>query len=184
PQRAPRSTVFPYTTPFRSTTLRTGVAPGAHGLVGYRVLDPVRDRLVKQLTDWEGGGVDPVAWQAAPTVFEQARALGHPTFAVGLPEHSGTGFSRAILRGAQFHGWRAAAARVARSWQLAEEHDGALVYCYLPEVDKAGHKHGVDSAQWAAGLEDIDAALSLRIPDGVGVLVTADHGMVDVPAHR
>lgn len=176
--------VFPTTTASALTSLLTGVAPGAHGMVGYRVLHRATDALVNQLTDWEQAGVDPLTWQAAPTVFEQASASGHPVFAVGMPKFASTGFTRAILRGAQYRPARSAAERVELAWELADAHDGALVYCYLPEADKAGHKHGIDSAEWVTALEDIDSALSRRVPDGVGVLVTADHGMIDAPRHR
>lgn len=176
--------VFPTTTAAALTSLLTGVAPGRHGMVGYRVLDPEQDALVNQLTEWESVGVDPLVWQPMPTVFEQATAAGHPAFAVGFPEYAGTGFTRATLRGAEFRSAQSPSDRVALAWELADAHDGAIVYCYLPDVDKAGHKHGVDSSEWVRALEDIDAALALRIPDGVGVLVTADHGMVDVPRRR
>ena len=103
---------------------------------------------------------------------------------MGLPEYAHSGFSAATLRGADFRSARSAADRMALALALAEEHDGALVYCYLPEVDKAGHKHGVASAEWVAALEDLDAAMPPAVPSGVGVLVTADHGMVDVPRTR
>lgn len=176
--------VFPTTTAAALTSLLTGAAPGAHGLVGYRVREPESDALVNLLSGWEAGGIDPLQWQTTPTVFEQAAAAGHPVFALGIPAYAGSGFSAATLRGAEFRSARSAAERVELAWQLADAHDGALVYCYLPEVDKAGHRHGVDSAEWVAALEDIDAALARPVPDGVGVLVTADHGMIDVPQHR
>lgn len=176
--------VFPTTTAAALTSMLTGAAPGTHGMVGYRVRHPQRDVLVNQLTEWESAGVDPLSWQPVPTVFEQATAAGHPTFAVGVAAYAGSGFSRAILRGAEFQAAKSPADRVALAWELADAHDGALVYCYLPEADKAGHKHGIDSAEWVVALEEIDAALAARVPDGVGVLVTADHGMIDVPAHR
>ncbi|MEV7633448.1 nucleotide pyrophosphatase/phosphodiesterase family protein [Microbacterium sp. NPDC089318] len=176
--------VFPTTTAAALTSLLTGAAPGLHGLVGYRVRDRQSDTLVNVLSGWDAGGIDPVEWQGTPTVFEQAAAAGHPTFAIGIPAYEGSGFSRATLRGAAFHAARTAAERVELAWELADAHDGALVYCYLPEVDKAGHRHGVDSAEWVTALEDVDAALARPVPDGVGVLVTADHGMIDVPHHR
>ncbi|MEV7620836.1 nucleotide pyrophosphatase/phosphodiesterase family protein [Microbacterium sp. NPDC089321] len=176
--------VFPTTTAAALTSLLTGVAPGEHGLVGYRVRDPQGDALVNLLSGWDDDGIDPLQWQASPTVFEQAQAAGHPAFAVGIPAYEGSGFSRATLRGARFHAARSAADRVELAWELADANDGAIVYCYLPEVDKAGHRHGIASADWVAALEDVDAALARPVPDGVGVLVTADHGMIDVPHHR
>ncbi|PYD01516.1 alkaline phosphatase family protein [Microbacterium esteraromaticum] len=176
--------VFPTTTAAALTSLLTGSAPGGHGLVGYRVRDRESDTLVNLLSGWDEDGIDPLRWQESATVFEQAAAAGHPAFAIGIPAYEGSGFSRATLRGADFRAARSAADRVELAWELADAHDGALVYCYLPEVDKAGHRHGVASAEWVAALEDVDAALSRPIPDGVGVLVTADHGMIDVPHHR
>ncbi|QMU98243.1 alkaline phosphatase family protein [Microbacterium esteraromaticum] len=176
--------VFPTTTAAALTSLLTGAAPGVHGLVGYRVRDTRTDSLVNLLSGWEEGGIDPLQWQGSATLFERAEAIGHPAFAVGIPAYAGSGFSGATLRGAAFHAARSAAERVELAWELADANDGALVYCYLPEVDKAGHRHGVDSAEWVAALEDVDAALSQTVPDGVGVLVTADHGMIDVPHHR
>ncbi|GAA4482656.1 alkaline phosphatase family protein [Microbacterium panaciterrae] len=178
------SSVFPSTTAAALTSLLTGADPGRHGLVGYQVRDPQSGVLVNQLSGWEQAGADPSAWQTEPTIFERAIAQGRPAFAVGLPEYAHSGFSAATLRGAQFRSARTAADRVALALSLAEEHDGALVYCYLPEVDKAGHKHGVASAEWVAALEGLDAAMPATTPAGVGMIVTADHGMVDVPRSR
>ncbi|TQL86012.1 putative AlkP superfamily pyrophosphatase or phosphodiesterase [Microbacterium saperdae] len=183
-KRDTAQSVFPSTTAAALTSILTGVWPGEHGLVGYRVLDARRDVLVNQLTGWESEGLDPLTWQPAPTIFEQAVAAARPAFAVGVAAYEHSGFTRATLRGAEFVAASTPAERVAAAYGLAEQHPGALVYCYLPEVDKAGHKHGVASAEWVAALEDIDSALSVRVPSGVGVLVTSDHGMVDVPSRR
>lgn len=176
--------VFPSTTAAALTSILTGASPGLHGLVGYRVLDRAHDRLVNQLTGWESEGIDPATWQPRPTIFEQAQDAGRPAFAVGVAAYAGSGFTRATLRGAEFVAAATPAERVEAAYELAERHPGALVYCYLPEVDKAGHKHGVDSSAWLAALEDVDAALARRVPARVGVLVTSDHGMVDVPVRR
>lgn len=176
--------VFPTTTAAALTTIVTGAEPGMHGLVGYRVLDRSRDRLVNVLSGWESDGIDPLVWQPQPTVFEHAVSRGRRAFAIGIAKYARSGFTRATLRGAEFVPARTPAERVAMAYQLAADNPGSLTYCYLPEVDKAGHQHGVDSAEWLAALEDVDHALAITPPKNVGVLVTADHGMVDVPAHR
>ena len=176
--------VFPSTTAAALTSIVTGVWPGEHGLIGYRVLDPERDVLVNQLSGWESDGLDPFTWQPVPTIFERAAENGHRSFAVGIAAYATSGFTRATLRGAEFVAATTPAERVEAAYELAQRHPGSLVYCYLPEVDKAGHKHGIDSPEWVAALEGVDAALSVRTPPGVGVLVTSDHGMVDVPVNR
>lgn len=176
--------VFPSTTAAALTSIVTGVWPGEHGLVGYRVLDAGRDVLVNQLSGWETDGLDPLTWQPAPTIFERAGEDGRESFAVGLAAYAHSGFTKATLRGAEFVSAATPAGRIELAYELAHTHPGSLIYCYLPEVDKAGHKHGVASGEWVAALEDIDAALSVRVPPGVGVAVTSDHGMVDVPVNR
>lgn len=176
--------VFPSTTAAALTSIVTGVWPGEHGLVGYRVLDADRDLLVNQLSGWETDGIDPFTWQPAPTIFERAGRSGHASFAVGFAGYANSGFTKATLRGAEFVPATTAASRIETAYGLAQAHPGSVVYCYLPEVDKAGHKHGIASGEWVAALEDVDAALSTRVPPGVGVLVTSDHGMVDVSANR
>lgn len=176
--------VFPTTTAAALTSTLTALEPGEHGLVGYRVLDRKRDTLVNQLSGWESDGIDPLVWQPAPTVFERAVAAGHGAFAVGIAAYAHSGFTRATMRGAAFVAAKTPVERVTVAYQLAADNPGSLVYCYLPEIDKAGHKHGVASAEWIAALEEIDGALAVVPPRQVGVLITADHGMIDVPPHR
>src|SRR5699024_12644461 len=59
----------PSTTANSLSSLATGRLPGAHGVVGYRVLDPDRDAVFNQLT-WNLD-VDPVAWVPDATLFER-----------------------------------------------------------------------------------------------------------------
>lgn len=176
--------VFPSTTAAALSSILTGADPGEHGLVGYRVMDPDRGRLANQLNGYERDGLDPATWQRRPTVFERAAAAGRRTFAVGLSEYATSGLTAAILRGAEYVPSDEVRMRVRVAYELAAREPGSLVYCYLPEADKAGHRHGVASEQWIAALEDIDAAFAAPVPAGVGAVVTADHGMVDVPRHR
>lgn len=177
-------TVFPSTTAAALSSILTGSDPGEHGLVGYRILDPDRGRLVNQLNGYERDGLDPATWQRRPTVFERAAAEGRRTFAVGLGEYANSGLTGAILRGAEYIAADDVRVRVRLAYELAVGEPGALVYCYLPEVDKAGHRHGVGSDAWLAALEDVDAAFGAPLPPEIGAIVTADHGMVDVPRHR
>ena len=93
--------VFPATTAAGIASLTTGVAPGAHGLVGYRVLDSANDRVVNQLTGWDER-MEPHSWQNQPTVFDDAAGTGIPSFAVGPKRFTDSGFSQAVLRGAGY----------------------------------------------------------------------------------
>ena len=62
-------------------TFGTGLAAGAHGLLGYEVLVPGTDRLLNELS-WEDGP-DPRSWQPHATVFEAVAAAGVEVARVG-----------------------------------------------------------------------------------------------------
>jgi predicted AlkP superfamily pyrophosphatase or phosphodiesterase len=178
-------TVFPSTTAAAIASLTTGVMPGDHGLVGYRVLDREHDRLVNQLNGWDERMV-PEQWQPHPTLFEAAVGRGVPAYAVGAPRYAESGYTRAVLRGAEYRGAQTIGGRFAEAARILS--DGpALVYLYVPELDQLAHSHGWESERWTAKLEELDgelAAFERRMPQGTGLLVTADHGVIDVPAAR
>ncbi|MHA7238963.1 alkaline phosphatase family protein [Arthrobacter sp. TMS1-12-1] len=177
------SSAFPSTTAASLASLGTGLAPGRHGLVGYDVLDPSQGSVVNMLGRWDAG-VDPLAWQPHPTVFE--RVSGQlPVVTVSHPRFEDSPMTRAALRGGTFVGAGTIHAQIdAAAAQLAGA-PSMLMYFYVNDLDKAGHRHGVDSPQWLRALEDLDAALKLlarRVPPDTLLLLTADHGMVDIAA--
>ena len=179
-------TVLPSTTAAALASFTTGRMPGEHGLVGYKVLDASHDRLVNQLNGWDAGMM-PETWQRSETLFESATADGVPTFAIGAARYADSGYTLAVLRGAEFRAAASVPDRFAMAQSVLEQHPGALVYLYVPELDQAAHAHGWESARWLGLLEQLDAevaAFERRMPRRTGLLVTADHGVVDVPAHR
>lgn len=179
-------TVFPSTTASALTSLLTARPVGAHGIVGYRALEPDRGVVLNQLRGWDSDGL-PQSWQRADPLLERRAAQGLPAFVVSKPEYAGTGFTRATMRGAQFVGAVDVLERARIAGDLARRHPGALIYLYAPELDAIGHKRGWQSDEWAAALERVDAAarvLAEIAAPATGVIVTADHGMIDVPAHR
>lgn len=173
-------TVVPSTTAAALATLTTGEAPGRHGLVGYLVHDPAGDRLINSLTGW-GSDVDPASWQRVPTIFE--RTTDVPVFAVGPGRYADSGFTAAVLRGADYRSGESVADRMAAVRRIGSEADRSLSYLYVPELDIASHAKGTRSAAWVAALEDLDAGIATllaALPGDTGVLLTADHGAVDV----
>jgi predicted AlkP superfamily pyrophosphatase or phosphodiesterase len=180
-------TVFPSTTAVALASLLTGEYPGRHGLVGYRVRIPGTDIAPNQLKGWESDGLDPLTWQRSTPLLEREAASGRPCFVVSKPLYAATGFTQALQRGAEFVGATTIVERVERAADLALRHPGALVYAYVPELDTIAHARGWESDEWSAGLEIVDAAaraLDAAIGSHVGAVVTADHGIVDVPRHR
>ena len=176
-------TVSPSTTASALTSLLTGVLPGAHGIVGYRARIPGTDDVVNMLRGWDTDGL-PLSFQRAAPL---SATLGRPFFAVSRNEYARTGFTAATLGDAEFHGADDLNERVEVAADLAARHPGSLVYLYAPDLDAIGHKRGWESDEWVAALERVDAAartLATSIDRGTGVVVTSDHGMIDVPRHR
>jgi hypothetical protein len=177
---------FPTTTAAALATLTTGTAPGQHGMVGYTVLDPANDRVVKQLSGWDAK-MEPREWQPMPTVFEQATTLGLSAVVIGQERYRSTGFTEAVLRGADYIGAATIGDRVERAvdW-LRTPGTRGIAYLYIPELDVAGHAVGSESPEWTNWLEILDDAVrTLAESAGPrdGVLVTADHGVLDIPEH-
>jgi hypothetical protein len=59
-----------------------------------------------------------------------------------------------------------------------------MVFGYHPELDHAGHVHGVGSEEWldaARRVERLIARLAALLPSDAALLVTADHGQFNVP---
>lgn len=187
-KRSTGRTVFPTTTATALTSLMTAEPPGVHGIVGYRVRVPETGILANQLNGWEEAGLDPAAWQRCATVFERESAVGRPCFVVNRAEYRDSAFTQATFRGAEFLAADTLDERVRIAVDAAERHAGSLVYVYAPDLDRVGHRYGWESDRWVAALETADAAAAVLHQQasaaGVGVVVTADHGMVDVPAHR
>lgn len=176
---------FPTTTAAALASLTTGTSPGQHGLVGYSVLDAANDRVVNQLSGWDDR-MNPRTWQSQPTVFERATDVGLDAVVIGPERYRDTGFTHAVLRGARY----LAAATIGQRCEEAErwlrEPGAGLAYVYVPELDSISHARGWESPEWTARLEELDGALSQllgALRSGDGLLVTADHGVVDIPRH-
>ena len=173
---------FPTTTAAALATLTTGTAPGQHGMVGYTVLDPANDRVIKQLSGWDSK-IDPYTWQPMPTVFERAVALGHSAVVIGPERYRDSGFSKAVLRGAEYIGASSIGDRLERAADWLDEPGTGIAYVYVPELDVAGHATGAESPEWIGWLETLDAAvreMETRLGPDAGLVITADHGVVDI----
>lgn len=177
---------FPSTTAAALSSFGTGQPPGQHGMVGYDVLDPDQDKVVNLLGNWDPG-VDPETWQPFPTVLE--RAAGHvDVTTVSLPQFGDSPMTRAALRGGRFIPGTTAHARTAAAAEAMASSGPSLMYFYVNDLDKAGHRYGCQSEQWEHQLEELDGTLKrlhASLPAGTTILLTADHGMLDVPEqHR
>ncbi|MDQ3664860.1 MAG: alkaline phosphatase family protein [Actinomycetota bacterium] len=181
----PLTACVPSTTATSITSLGTGLVPGRHGVVGYTSRIPGTLSLLNALT-WDAT-VDPAEWQPHPSVFERVAKSGGRASVVSRASFEGSGLTLASQRGSTYVAVESAWERIGVVADLAET-PGSLTYAYESRLDKTGHKHGCSSPGWVEALRRIDqeaAALREALPPGTGLVVTGDHGFVDVPAdHR
>lgn len=180
---APLSAGYPSTTAASLGSFGTGAAPGRTGMVGYTARNP-RTGALANLVSWDGAG-PAREWQRETTVFESVAAAGVPVTSVGPARFAGSGLTEAALRGGDYRAAEALADRV--DVALFELMGPALVYLYWGDVDKVGHHHGWGSRQWGDALSALDrelGRLARSLPTGTTLIVTADHGMVDVDRSR
>src|SRR6266508_4276422 len=176
---------FPSTTPTSLVSIGTGAAPGAHGILGFTVNVPGSDRVLVH-TMW-GEDPPPAAWQPVRTWFEKAAEAGVSVSVCSRPEYEGSGLTVAAYRGAAY---RPASEVDSLAEQMLEALAGeppVLVYGYHPDLDHDGHLFGVASPEWQAAAVGIDRLLTRLVaglPADTALLVTADHGQVDVPPER
>lgn len=175
---------FPSTTAASIGLFGTGCGAGRTALVGYTARNPATGALVN-LVSWDG--LQPSdRWQREPRLLHELGDEGVTVTAIGPSRFARSGLTEAALRGGTYVGAETLAQRVDASVQALRQ--PGLVYLYWGEADKIGHHHGWRSEQWADSLAALDtelARLRRELPAGTLLLVTADHGMVDVdPAGR
>jgi type I phosphodiesterase/nucleotide pyrophosphatase len=173
----------PSTTPVSLTTLGTGLPPGSHGVLGFVTAVPGEDRTLNHV-QW-ADDPDPAVWMSRRSVFEQVADAGVAVTAVAPYAFRGSGLSNVAYRGARYTGTVGAGDLAALLLESLAAAPRTLVYGYTAELDLTGHVRGVDSASWRAQLALVDRLVEQVVdglPDDAALLVTADHGMLDVPA--
>ena len=170
---------FPSTTASSIASFATGLDASAHGLFGYSIYDRSSNELVNLLTGLDRFSI--LDYFKGSPLSERARV---PIHAVTLAAYENSGFTRATMHQANHHFEAEIADRFEVALRLTREEPGCLVYLYVPELDKEAHRSGVNSSQWRDVFDIVERAvqmLAAKVAKGVGVVVTADHGIIDVP---
>ena len=165
----------PSTTVLGLVSLASGLRAGEHGLIGYNVLKAGNDKVTNLLSGWEQTQENPESWKSYKTLSEI-----HQITVVSPAIYERSGFTKLTMPNATFIGADSIEARLGIAAKLAETR-GTVSYVYIPELDQAGHRFGCNSDAWITQLEALDSAMSRTdFPNGCGVVLTSDHGMVDV----
>ena len=174
----PITTVAPSTTAAALTSISTGVAPGEHGVVGYRIA--VDDGILNALR-WSTGSGD-ARRRIDPRVFQPCTVFGGqwPPI-VTRSVFAGSGFTEAHLRDTRFTGYDGRAGLIDEVVGLIGDGE-PFVYAYWDAVDLTAHEFGLGERydEELAACDAMVDALLARVGPGVALVVTADHGQVDV----
>ena len=167
---------FPSTTAASIVSLATGEVPSRHGFLGYRIYDRTSEESVNLLT-----GLDSTSVRTY--LHSQQISQSVEVVVVSKPEYLESGFSLATFGDSRFVSATQIEERFDLALQELNSGSGKLIYLYVPELDQTAHRLGSKSNKWIELLELVDAqvkALDAKALTGRGIIVTADHGIVDV----
>jgi predicted AlkP superfamily pyrophosphatase or phosphodiesterase len=172
----PISSVVPSTTATALTSIATGLTPGQHGVIGYRIA--VEGEVLNVLR-WTTPAGD-ARLSIPPGEFQKAASFGsqHPPI-VTRTEFTGGGFSGAHLDGTRLHGYRCLSTLVTEVRRLTHANE-PFVYAYYDGIDKVAHEYGLGEfydAELTACDHLVGEVLDALPPD-TALVITADHGQV------
>jgi hypothetical protein len=174
------TSVAPTTTAAALTSITTGLPPGEHGLIGYRI---DIDGLVLNALRWRTSNGD--ARSAIPPRDVQVGSVfgERKPPVVTKAEFAGSGFTLAHLDPVRLVGYRTTSTLVHEICTLAQAGE-AFTYAYYDGIDKVAHEYGL-GAHYEAELAFVDGLVAdvlNGLPQGAVLVVTADHGVVEASA--
>ncbi len=178
---------FPSTTVAGLAAVGTGCRSGEHGMVGLSFRLPGAD--VVNALGWRPhpwgrdlrDKVPPEQVQPMPTTFERASDAGIAVSVISGAQFTGSGLTRAVLRGGSYVGVHALGDLAACVRSAVA--DGGFCYGYHSELDLLGHVYGPGSTAWRMQLRQVDRLVESIVeglPRGGLLAVVADHGMIAV----
>ncbi|SCK27707.1 Predicted pyrophosphatase or phosphodiesterase, AlkP superfamily [Vogesella sp. LIG4] len=185
--------VFPSTTTAAITTLLTGAAPSEHGLLSWHVWAPQAGCIATPLPlreHWRAEGEALPDQTLAAALYTQPSALagGDRRHYVLQPEYiADSQYSRHHGGAAEALPWHGYDALFAQLAALARQPGRKFIYAYIPDLDSLMHHKGTRHPRAAQLLQRIDAhcaALAVTLPASARLLVTADHGQLDIPPEK
>jgi hypothetical protein len=173
----PITTVAPTTTATALTSISTGVPPGEHGIVGYRMA--VGGEVLNVLR-WSTPKGDARSSIPPESLQRHAAFLGHRPPIVSKAEFARSGFTRAHLGDTRLAGYRAASSIPVEVRRLVSSGE-PFVYAYYDALDRIAHEYGLGEHYEAelAACDRLVADVLTALPRGAALFVTADHGHID-----
>ncbi|HEY7087782.1 MAG TPA: alkaline phosphatase family protein [Tepidisphaeraceae bacterium] len=186
--------VFPSTTGAAMTSLSTGAYPAEHSVPGWWVwleeydLSAVSLPFVDRMSgrDLRSFNVKPASMFPVPSLMP--RMTTHTPTVVTLRPFVGSVYSEYSSGSCRRVGYETLDEGIDVALRVLDGSKGpSFTQLYMPQLDDACHVTGVDSASVGNLLRAIDrklARLRSSLPAGARLIVTADHGHVNLPSER
>lgn len=186
---------FPSTTAAHMTCMHTGLEVGQSGIYEWFHYEPLLDAVIVPLLysyagDREVGtllesGVAADKVFPFQTLYQKLAKSAVPSYVMLHRSIIGSPYSKAMLKGSTlipYDTWAGGLKDLTR--QIDQ---GGYFFAYFSDVDSEGHRHGVDSKEVDAAVEKCFSSLEEifwdkidRQGQEIAVIITADHGMIDV----
>ena len=191
----PLQTQTPSTTTAHIPTLHFGVPVTEHGLYEWNVYEPSLDDVIVPFLFARAGAkpgtlltenFDVHRLSPGPSLYRRLEEHGIRSATYGPDRIAGSPFGTIALAGSSTHPFPDIATGARELAAAMAEPDGPhYANLYWDVIDATGHVHGPSSPEFDASIRDaLDALEPLTRLDGVTVLLTADHGQVDVSPDR
>ena len=132
----PIDAVAPTTTATSLTSIATGLTPGEHGVVGYRI---AMYGEVLNVLRWSTGGGDARRRLVPNEVQPRRPFLGSAVPVVAKTEFASSGFTQAHLAGVRHVGWRLPSNLAVEVRRLLASGE-PFVYAYYDGIDNIAHE--------------------------------------------
>lgn len=183
--------VFPSLTFPNHYTIVTGLYPEHHGIVNNRMYDP---NFHATFNIFDSPGPTEGRWWGGEPIWVTAIKQGRLADCMFWPG------SEAAIGGIRPTEWRTFDMKTTPdevvdtglSWLAQTNERPSLLTLYFHEVDTESHHHGVESAQVAKAVPEMDQAVGrlmdglhrLQLDDAANVIIVSDHGMTDLSTNR
>ncbi len=188
---------FPSTTAAHVTCINTGLEVGQSGVYEWFYYEPKLDRMIapllfsfagdKALGSLKTTGISPQELYPTHTLYEDLRTAGIPSFVLQLASIADSPYSEVMFKGAHPLPYRDYSQALSTLTHLCNTEEKAYIYLYFGDVDAAGHRHGLDSAEFAQAVDlcwkGIEEQFFQKITPRqkkIACIAVADHGMISI----
>jgi len=179
---------FPSATSAALTTLATATWPAAHGVFAWWQYLPEVDRIVLPLPYLDYDGQTPCDVPVAVTlpqaaIYRQAERTLTSFLPAAFKDSSYSCYGGGCAERLGYDELPALFADVGR--HVRAQTAPSYTYVYVPMIDSLSHERGPSAPEVTALVRLIDgllAGLREALPATARIVVTADHGQIDVPA--